>query len=108
MATDGSITTEFLDELYDPKESKHDDLELNMNIATRLNLLDAAMTRDATLQHMGCNQNYSFEVSQSECKPVTNQNSTGTCWLYATLNILRRPFMAKYNLQKFQFNVEYL
>jgi len=105
----GAITAEQLDQLIASVDSKEDDhLDLNINITTAINLRDAALTRPAYLQNMGSNQTFSEQVSGSNSKPVTNQRSTGTCWLYSTLNILRQPLMKKYNLSAFQFNAEYL
>lgn len=40
--------------------------------------------------------------------PVTNQRSTGLCWMFSLLNTLRLPFMEKYNLADFEFSPSYL
>eukprot|EP01083_Nonionella_stella_P112105 329371_1 len=110
IGASSDISMEYLNELVQSTESKtdRDPYELNTNIVTQQKLLNAALTRQAILNNMGCNQTYSFEIEQNECKPIANQNSTGTCWLYATLNILRKPFMQKYDLKTFAFSVEYL
>eukprot|EP01084_Bolivina_argentea_P130377 230149_1 len=101
----GDISTEFLNTLEASIGNKY---ELNTNITTRYKLLDTAMTRESRLNNMCNNQIYSFEINESHCDPVSNQNATGTCWLYSTLNILRKPFINKYNLKTFEFNVQYL
>lgn len=44
----------------------------------------------------------------SEIKPVTNQKSTGQCWIYAALNTIRVPFAKKYELEEFEFSQNYL
>jgi bleomycin hydrolase len=36
--------------------------------------------------------------------PVTNQKSSGRCWLFATTNILRYEIMKKLNLKEFQLS----
>ena len=85
-----------------------DNYELNTNITTHTKLNQALITRASTITNSCNNQVYSFEVKDNACKPITNQQSTGTCWLYATLNVLRQHFIKTYNLKSFQFSVEYL
>lgn len=45
---------------------------------------------------------------QFEGAPVTNQRSSGRCWLFATTNVLRVPVMQKYNLKEFELSQAYL
>ncbi|KAI0000371.1 peptidase C1B bleomycin hydrolase [Russula vinacea] len=40
--------------------------------------------------------------------PVTNQKSSGRCWIFATTNILRYEIMKKLNLKEFQLSQSYL
>ncbi|KAF9501980.1 peptidase C1B, bleomycin hydrolase [Pleurotus eryngii] len=40
--------------------------------------------------------------------PVTNQKSSGRCWLFATTNVVRYDIMKKLNLSDFQFSQSYL
>jgi bleomycin hydrolase len=39
---------------------------------------------------------------------VTNQKSSGRCWLFAALNVLRREVCIKYELDNFEFSQNYL
>ena len=39
-----------------------------------------------------------------EAKPITNQKSSGRCWLFACLNVIRIPFIKEYNLDDFEFS----
>jgi len=39
---------------------------------------------------------------------VTNQKSSGRCWLFAALNVLRRNICNKYELDNFEFSQSYL
>jgi bleomycin hydrolase len=39
---------------------------------------------------------------------VTNQKSSGRCWMFAALNVVRRFFIEKYNLKDFEFSQSYL
>ena len=40
--------------------------------------------------------------------PVTNQKSSGRCWLFASLNAMRRAAMPKLNLEEFELSENYL
>ncbi|KAF9527375.1 bleomycin hydrolase [Crepidotus variabilis] len=40
--------------------------------------------------------------------PVTNQKSSGRCWLFATTNVLRYNIMKRLKLKEFQFSQSYL
>lgn len=43
-----------------------------------------------------------------EGSPVTNQRSSGRCWLFASTNVFRIALMKKHNLQSFQLSQAYL
>lgn len=43
-----------------------------------------------------------------EGSPVTNQRSSGRCWLFAATNVFRVSIMKKYNLEKFELSQNYL
>jgi len=43
-----------------------------------------------------------------EVSGITNQKSSGRCWLFAGLNILRPRVMERYNLEQFEFSQNYL
>ncbi|RMZ76416.1 hypothetical protein DV737_g4792, partial [Chaetothyriales sp. CBS 132003] len=43
-----------------------------------------------------------------EGNPVTNQRSSGRCWLFATTNVLRVALMKKHNLKNFELSQAYL
>lgn len=59
--------------------------ELAMNIVTHTELTKAALSRKARLTH---DHVYSVAIPD-EGKPVCAQNSTGRCWLFAALNVMR-------------------
>ncbi|KAK4702450.1 bleomycin hydrolase, partial [Phenoliferia sp. Uapishka_3] len=44
----------------------------------------------------------------SEGNPVTNQKSSGRCWLFATTNVIRIAMARKYNLEGFELSQSYL
>ena len=43
-----------------------------------------------------------------EGSPVTNQRSSGRCWLFAATNVFRVAIMKKHNLKEFQLSQAYL
>ena len=45
---------------------------------------------------------------ETEGKPVTNQKSSGRCWLFAALNVARQPFVKQYNMEDFEFSQAHL
>ncbi|KAG0728936.1 Bleomycin hydrolase [Chionoecetes opilio] len=45
---------------------------------------------------------------ESEGRPITNQKSSGRCWIFAALNVMRLPFIKQYNLEEFEFSQSYL
>jgi aminopeptidase C len=51
------------------------------------------------------NKNYkNYWPQVEEAKPITNQKSSGRCWLFACLNVIRIPFIKEYNLDDFEFS----
>lgn len=44
----------------------------------------------------------------AEAKPLTNQKSSGRCWLFAALNVIRLPVIKHFNLEDFEFSQGYL
>lgn len=43
-----------------------------------------------------------------EGKPITNQKSSGRCWLFASTNVFKEFIKAKFNLEEFEFSQNYL
>ena len=43
-----------------------------------------------------------------EGAPITNQKSSGRCWLFAATNVFRVAIIKKYNLKEFQLSQSYL
>lgn len=33
---------------------------------------------------------------------------TGRCWIFSCLNVMRLPFMKKFNIEEFEFSQSYL
>ena len=45
---------------------------------------------------------------QVKTRGITNQKSSGRCWLFSGLNVLRAKAIEKYDLGDFQFSQNYL
>lgn len=41
-------------------------------------------------------------------KGITNQKSSGRCWMFTSMNVLRPSIMSKYNINSFDFSHNYL
>ncbi len=63
---------------------------------------DLALDREKVVEH-----NDLFNVT-IKTRGITNQKSSGRCWLFASLNLMRPAMMEKYNLSKFEFSQNYL
>jgi bleomycin hydrolase len=49
-----------------------------------------------------------FRCTLSPTLPATNQHSSGRCWLFATLNVLRYPAVRYLHVENFEFSESYL
>lgn len=52
-------------------------------------------------------QNFNIKIA-AEGSPVTNQQASGRCWLFASTNVFRIAVMKKYRLKQFQLSQSYL
>ncbi|XP_049537214.1 bleomycin hydrolase isoform X3 [Anopheles darlingi] len=77
---------------------------LAQNVCTRIDPFDACLSRKTleNTQHV-----FTYKI-ENEGKPLTNQKSSGRCWLFAALNCIRIPFIKQYNLDEFEFSQAYL
>ena len=77
--------------------------ESSMNALTRSKLEDVTMNWESfrLIDHT-----YS-DVISTEMKKVTNQKSSGRCWGFAALNLMRIELSKKYNLDNFEFSQSY-
>jgi len=72
------------------------------NSITNNDIRDLALNRDILRRH---NEIFSHKV---KTKGITDQKSSGRCWLFAGLNILRPAVIEKHNLKSFEFSQIYL
>jgi len=99
----GELTSERVEEMReefynDPKN------RLAQNVCSRSDPIEACLTRKCLEENVHI-FNHKVEV---EGKPVTNQKSSGRCWAFACLNVMRQPFIKQHNLEDFEFSPAYL
>lgn len=73
-----------------------------MNAVTNNDINDLAFDREFFAEH---DHLFNFKV---KTKGVTNQKSSGRCWLFAGYNVMRPSVMEKYDLAEFEFSENYL
>lgn len=76
---------------------------LALSALTSLPLNEVVSQKTATLSDT---QVFNVQIP-FEGSPVTNQRSSGRCWLFASLNVHRVAIMKKHNLKEFQFSQAY-
>ncbi|KAG9111192.1 hypothetical protein FRC07_008088, partial [Ceratobasidium sp. 392] len=103
VSADGSLSLDALKSWQE--ESKDDDkLKLARTILAHTDIKTALASRGAyvTDAHV-FNLTTPFTTG-----PITNQRSSGRCWLFATTNILRYSVMQQLSLSEFQLSQSYL
>ena len=101
FADSGGLTNDTLDKMR--SSFKMDDHTRAMyNAITNTDISSLALNRDILRQH---NEIFSHKI---EAKGITNQKSSGRCWLFAGLNVLRPAVIEKHNLKSFELSQNYL
>lgn len=100
-AKDGALSTKLIERIQSDFEmAPH--IRAMYNSITNNNVKNLALNRDIMRQH---NEFFSNKV---KVKGITNQKSSGRCWLFAGLNSLRPAVIAKHQLKEFEFSQIYL
>lgn len=89
-----SVIEKFLDSFNkDPKNN------LAQNACTKYDPLEICLSRKRLeeIHHI-------FTHKVDEVKPMTNQKSSGRCWIFALLNSMRIPLVKTYTLEEFEFS----
>jgi len=76
--------------------------EATFNAITNNNINELALNRKLLNSH---NEIFNHKIKTNG---ITNQKSSGRCWLFAGLNIMRPQVMEKYKLTSFEFSQNYL
>jgi len=103
LSSTGALTLNHIDswEEYNASDPK---LQLSRTVLAQTNIREALTSRQAKIadQHV-FNTEIDFKAG-----PITNQKSSGRCWIFATTNVLRYNIMKKLNLKEFQLSQNYL
>ncbi|KAE9401556.1 peptidase C1B, bleomycin hydrolase [Gymnopus androsaceus JB14] len=83
---------------HDPKA------QLARTVLSHSDIRDALVSRKATV---ATTHIFNHEID-FKSGPITNQKSSGRCWLFATTNVLRYDIMKKLKLKEFQLSQSYL
>jgi len=102
MAKSGVLTADVIDEFRSAFESDPKN-RFSQNVVTKHDPLESCLTRK-TLE----TTNHVYTHKTDEFKPVTNQRSSGRCWIFACLNAMRIPFIKAKGLDDFEFSQNYL
>jgi bleomycin hydrolase len=73
-----------------------------INSITNNNIKKLVLNRDLLSKH---NDIFNLEI---DVKGITNQKSTGRCWMFAALNLMRPKVIEKFKLDSFEFSQNYL
>jgi bleomycin hydrolase len=99
VSADGSLSLKSLSE-WEAAASASAKTRLARAILAHTNLNSALVRRDALVEDVHVfNTELEFKTN-----PVTNQMSSGRCWIFATTNVLRYEIMKKLNLKEFQLS----
>lgn len=76
---------------------------LAQNTCVKHDILEVMRSPQAeTTQHI-----YNHKI-ETEGKPVSDQKSSGRCWIFAMLNCMRLPFMKQLKIEEFEFSQNYI
>lgn len=98
---DGALTSDIIERIQAGYVSNERD-RIIVNALTKNKITDIVLNRDFLLQH---NDLFSHTI---DTKGITDQKSSGRCWLFAALNVLRPAMIATYKLKDFEFSQNYL
>ncbi|EKM54436.1 uncharacterized protein PHACADRAFT_174941 [Phanerochaete carnosa HHB-10118-sp] len=102
-SADGSLSVSSLLQ-WEQQIAETPSVELARTILNHADLKQTLLNRKTVVtdQHV-FNTELKFKTG-----PITNQKSSGRCWLFATTNVLRYNIMKKFNLEEFQLSQSYL
>ncbi|EIW63272.1 peptidase C1B bleomycin hydrolase [Trametes versicolor FP-101664 SS1] len=103
LSVDGSLSLSNVD-AWEDDVTQSPKLQLARTILNHTNIRETLTSRSSYIADAHVfNTELEFKTS-----PITNQKSSGRCWLFATTNVLRYNIMKKLNLSEFQLSQSYL
>lgn len=98
-STDGSITLSNVAS-WESSVSADPKLHLARNILSHCDIRSTLQSRAA---HIADIHVFNTEI-EFKTLPITDQKSSGRCWIFATMNILRYDIMKKLKMKEFQLS----
>ena len=98
---EGALTTDVIQEVRQSFKVATSTRAL-MNALTNNEIKKLALNREMYVAH---DKLFNHKI---KTKGITNQKSSGRCWLFAGLNTMRPKVIEKYNLKEFEFSQSYL
>ena len=98
---EGGLTSEVIQEVRQSFKMDTPTRAL-MNALTNNDIKKLALNRDKYVAHDNL---FNHKI---KTKGITNQKSSGRCWLFAGLNIMRPKVIEEYDLKEFEFSQSYL
>ena len=78
---------------------------INIDLLTATLLYDGGYYKKALEKLISIDSSFSIKLDDWK---VTNQKSSGRCWLFATLNLFRPGTMKKLNVKNFEFSQSHI
>ena len=91
IAQNGKITDDILKEIQSSYQNDAHDKAITNALSSK-NIMDLTLSRE----NVGKTDHYfKYKV---DVKGITDQKSSGRCWMFTSMNLLRPKVMEKYNL----------
>ena len=101
QAAEGGLSGDMIEEIRSSLDMDNHTRAM-YNAITNNDINKLALNRDILREH---NEVFSHKI---KAKGICNQKSSGRCWLFAGLNIMRPAVIEKYKLGSFEFSQNYL
>ena len=99
LSTDGSLTLKNVS-TWESSATANSKIQLARTVLSQSNINSVLSSRSARI----ADQHVFNNALDYKTKPVTNQKSSGRCWLFATTNVIRYGIMRKLKLKEFQLS----
>jgi len=100
-ADDGSLTPKL-------RKSLRDSFKMDQTDRALLNAVTAGDVKAMVLNRQIVQEHNNLFTHKIDVKGITNQKSSGRCWMFASLNLLRPVVIEKRKLEDFEFSESYL
>jgi len=103
LSSDGTLTLQNV-KTWESFASANPKIQLARTILSQSDITSVLSSRSARI----ADQHIFNNVLDFKTGPITNQKSSGRCWLFATTNVIRYGIMRKLKLKDFQLSQSYL